>query len=171
MEVNIERHFFYFCNTGIEDDEDLEEADVNMAINAIKNKGGQINEKKISTKNEPERRKKKESAKKIKKQESLKKSGEVNGQHSDNSNSSSSESDSDDSDFDENEHYPYRKQTKTEKDGFEEVPVTSNTKVKKRPMLTPEELALGQQLISSKKNRRELEDAAWNRYMFDDRDK
>ena len=158
------------CAVGIEDDEDLEEADVNMAIKAIKKKGGQIKEKKLSTDNDQEKINRKESTKKRKKQEDSKKTDEKNG-HNEDSESSSSESDSDDSDFDENEHYPYRKQAKTEKEGFEEVPASANTKVKKRPMLTPEELALGQQLISSKKNRRELEDAAWNRFMFDDRDR
>merc|ERR1712218_354470 len=57
--------------------------------------------------------------------------------------------------------------------GYEEVPAsaTTNNKAKKRPILSPEELALGEQLISTKKRRRELEDAAWNRYMFVDRDK
>ena len=55
-----------------------------------------------------------------------------------------------------------------EKDGFEVVPVQ---KLKKRPLLTPEELALGQELVSSKKRRRELEDTAWNRFMHNDQDK
>ena len=94
-----------------------------------------------------------------------------NGKIDGSSESSSSESDSDDSDFDENEHYPYKRQKKVEKVGYEEVPAALNVKIKKRPILTPEELALGQELISSKKRRRELEDAAWNRYMFDDKDK
>ena len=91
--------------------------------------------------------------------------------YSDNSENSSTDSDSDDSDFDENEHYPYRKQKKVEKEGFEEVSLSTNNKIKKRPILSPEELALGQELISSKKRRRELEDEAWNRYMFDEKDK
>merc|ERR1712038_447233 len=155
---------------GIEDDEDLEEADVEMAINAIKKKGGQIKEKKVSTENDSQKESKKTSPKKKKKKENSN-IGQENGNKNDDSESSSSDSDSDDSDFDENEHYPYRKQEKVEKEGFEEVPLSSNVKVKKRPILTPEELALGQQLISSKKKRRELEDAAWNRYMFDDRDR
>merc|ERR1712165_167251 len=54
---------------GIEDDEDLEEADVEMAINAIKKKGGQIKEKKISTENDSQKESKKTSQKKTKKKE------------------------------------------------------------------------------------------------------
>ena len=161
---------YLFRYLGIEDDEDLEEADVEMAINAIKKKGGQIKEKKVSTENDSQKESKETSQKKKKKKQNSNK-GQENGNKNDDSESSSSDSDSDDSDFDENEHYPYRKQEKVEKEGFEEVPLSSNVKVKKRPILTPEELALGQQLISSKKKRRELEDAAWNRYMFDDRDR
>merc|ERR1712083_1121370 len=39
---------------------------------------------------------------------------------------------------------------------------------KKRPKLNAEELALGEQLIQSKKARRDIMDAGWNRFMFDD---
>lgn len=55
-----------------------------------------------------------------------------------------------------------------ENEGFE---IVSKEKTKKRSIvLNPEELALGQALVTSKKARRDIEDAAWNRYMFDDRD-
>ena len=37
-------------------------------------------------------------------------------------------------------------------------------------VLTPEELALGQEMIKSKKARRDIMDAGWNRFMFDDKD-
>ena len=52
--------------------------------------------------------------------------------------------------------------------GFEVVP--AKAKKNKLPVLTPEELAVGQMLVTSKKRRRDLMDEAWNRYMFDDRD-
>merc|ERR1711997_1089026 len=154
---------------GIEEDEDLEEADVEMAISTIKKQGGKIQEK---SKNVADSKLTKETEKtepKAKKSKKTDNSSKQNGHGSEESESSSSESESD-SDFDENEHYPYQKQKKVEKEGYEEVPL-DKTKGKKRPVLTPEELALGQELISSKKRRRELEDAAWNRYMFDDKDK
>ena len=138
---------------GIEDDDDLEEADVEAAIKSIKKKGGKFPEKK---KPEP----KKKPAKPTQ-------NGTADEAQNEDE-SSSSESDSD-SDFDENEHYPYRQNKKAGKgqNEFEVVPVQ---KPKKRPLLTPEELALGQELVSSKKRRRELEETAWNRYMFNDAD-
>jgi AdoMet-dependent rRNA methyltransferase SPB1 len=50
-------------------------------------------------------------------------------------------------------------------DGFD---VVAKEPRQKKIKLTEEELALGTVLISSRKNRRELEDGAWNRYMFSD---
>merc|ERR1719461_2179071 len=44
------------------------------------------------------------------------------------------------------------------------------TKKEKKLVLTPEELALGQEMIKSKKARRDIMDDGWNRYMFDDKD-
>merc|ERR1719422_1304535 len=51
------------------------------------------------------------------------------------------------------------------KDGFEVVP---QQKVKKRKALSCEELALGEQLIRSKKAKRDIMDNGWHRFMFDD---
>lgn len=140
---------------GIEEDDDLEEADVEAAIDTIKKKGGKLPEKKQAKK-----------SKTVKAAAAPVKEGESSDDES------TDDSSEDESDFDENEHYPYRKQKTAkkasgEKDGFEVVPVA---KPKKRPMLSPEELALGQELVSSKKRRRELEEIAWNRYMFNDPD-
>lgn len=154
---------------GIEEDEDLEEADVEMAISTIKKQGGKIQEKSKNVADSKLTKETEETEPKAKRSKKTDNSSKQNGHGSEESESSSSESESD-SDFDENEHYPYKKQKKVEKEGYEEVPL-DKTKGKKRPVLTPEELALGQELISSKKRRRELEDAAWNRYMFDDKDK
>ena len=159
-----------FVIVGIEDDEDLEEADVEMAISTIKKQGGKIQEKSKNVADSKLTKETEEAKPKTKKSKKTDNSSNQNGRGSEESESSSSESESD-SDFDENEHYPYKKQKKVEKEGYEEVPLDKSTKGKKRPVLTPEELALGQELISSKKRRRELEDAAWNRYMFDDKDK
>ena len=43
-------------------------------------------------------------------------------------------------------------------------------KKQKKMVLTPEELALGQEMIKSKKARRDIMEAGWNRFMFDDKD-
>uniref|UniRef100_A0A8D8GTQ7 Putative rRNA methyltransferase n=1 Tax=Culex pipiens TaxID=7175 RepID=A0A8D8GTQ7_CULPI len=51
------------------------------------------------------------------------------------------------------------------KDGFE---VVSSEPKPKKVKLNEEELALGQILVSGKKAKRDLIDAAWNRYMFND---
>merc|ERR1739838_1127631 len=51
------------------------------------------------------------------------------------------------------------------KDGFEIVP---KQKIKKRKALSCEELALGEQLIKSKKAKRDIMDNGWNRFMFND---
>lgn len=81
---------------------------------------------------------------------------------------------SDESDFDVEESYKNtKKQAMKEKEGFEVVPVNGDAppgKKKKKVVLNPEELALGQEMIKSKKRKRELMDAGWNRYMFNDRD-
>lgn len=61
--------------------------------------------------------------------------------------------------------------TASKNDGFEVVSATASAaKKKKLPVLSAEELALGQVMVTSKKQRRDLMDAAWNRYMFDDKD-
>merc|ERR1712241_225390 len=52
-----------------------------------------------------------------------------------------------------------------DKDGFEVVP---KQKIKKRKQLSYEELALGEQLIQSKKAKRDIMDNGWHRFMFDD---
>ena len=64
------------------------------------------------------------------------------------------------------------KPTATNKnDGFEVVSSEATAaKKKKLPVLTAEELALGQVMVTSKKQKRDLMDAAWNRFMFDDKD-
>jgi AdoMet-dependent rRNA methyltransferase SPB1 len=127
----------------IEDDDDLAEEDVQGAIQAYKRRNVKILAE------------------------------EMNGQ---------AEEDSDDDENDEEEEFDVEesyKNLKKQKQGggeakgdFEVVPKDQAKKAKKRSKvtLTPEELALGQEMITSKKRKRELLDAGWNRYMFNERD-
>ncbi len=62
-----------------------------------------------------------------------------------------------------------RKESK-QKDGFEVVPKNAAAKKRSKVKLTPEELAIGQEMIMSKKRKRDLTDAGWNRYMHNDKD-
>ncbi|XP_011640902.1 pre-rRNA processing protein FTSJ3, partial [Pogonomyrmex barbatus] len=80
-----------------------------------------------------------------------------------------SESDHTDSDYDIEEIMSSKKKMKKVggKDGFEIVSQEADKKPKKKK-LTPEDLALGSLLIQSEKSRRDLIDAAWNRYAFND---
>ena len=122
---------------GIEDDEDLEEADVQGAINALKKKGGKMLTKPV--------------AKKVREYHS---SSEDEDETEDTKKEAIEES-SDDSSSDEEEQVKDSKKRK---------------KKSKKLVLTPEELALGQEMIKSKKARRDIMDDGWNRYMFDDKD-
>ncbi len=120
---------------GIEDDEDLEEADIQNAINTIKSKGGQILTKK-------------------------ERAAKILQYHSDS-----------DGEGEEEEAQPAVDSDSSSSDEEEKVAESRKRKKKqKRVILTPEELALGQEMIKSKKARRDIMDAGWNRFMFDDKD-
>lgn len=60
------------------------------------------------------------------------------------------------------------KQRKDNKDGFEVVKSSTTPGFKGKRKLTEEELALGTVMVNSKKSKRDLIDAAWNRYTFND---
>lgn len=70
----------------------------------------------------------------------------------------SSDSDSDDDSSSEEEE-----ETRTDGGGFEIV-----SQQKKRKPLSAEELAIGENMVASKKRKRDLMDAGWNRFMTDD---
>merc|ERR1712156_1044835 len=73
-------------------------------------------------------------------------------------------SDSEDEDEEEVEHKSASGKVYN-KDGFEIVP---QQKIKRRANLSPEELALGEKLVRSKKARRDIMDDGWHRFMQDD---
>lgn len=70
--------------------------------------------------------------------------------------------DSDDSDSDSSDD---EVEGTMDEGGFEVVP---QPKIKKRKALSAEALALGEQMVQSKKRKRDIMDAGWNRFMFDD---
>jgi len=147
----------------LEEDSDVEDEEVNRAVQAVQKKGGTIRKRKAeevpeynSDSEEEEKEEEKSNADDFT-QEDDKDESDVD-----------SDSDSDlDSDDDDLEAYGGRPSAikGTEKDGFEVVP---QEKAKKRPKLNPEELALGEQLIQSKKARRDIMDGGWHRFMNDD---
>jgi len=135
----------------IEDDSDLEEAEMKRAVDIVEKKGGSIK----------------------KKAEQEVQSGASSGYQSDTDEEDQvgnihhqNMEDTDDSDSEEEEVEHKSASGKVyNKDGFEVVP---KQKIKKRKPLSYEELALGEQLIKSKKAKRDIMDNGWNRFMFND---
>jgi len=136
----------WFSKLGdLDDDSDLEEAEMERAVNIVKKKGGSIKQKKAS----------KEKPQQV--------------YHSDGESDEEEAEDNDDvtdSEDDEKEVIHQSASGKVyNKDGFEIVP---QQKIKKRKALSCEELALGEKLIRSKKAKRDIMDDGWHRFMFDD---
>jgi len=140
----------------IDSDSDLEDAEIQKAVTSVQKKGATLRQKK----EEP--------------QESGYTSGSDDDEESDPklkavlagagavvggavTDDSDSDSDDDSSSDDEAVQDP--------KAGFE---IVKQPKIKKRKALSAEELALGESLVSSKKRKRDIMDAGWNRYMFED---
>jgi len=128
----------------LEDDSDLEEAELKRAVDIVEKKGGSIKRKEVE-----------ETSNHIESDDE----DEVGNIHHE-----TVETDSDDSDEGEVEHKSASGKYYN-KDGFEIVP---KQKIKKRKALSCEELALGEQLIKSKKAKRDIIDNAWNKFMFND---
>lgn len=136
----------------LEDDSDLEEAEISRAVDIVKKKGGSIKQKEI---------------------EALSTSGYNSGSDDDDDGDevgnihhqeANIDSDTDSEEEQEVEHKSASGKVYN-KDGFEVVP---KQKIKKRAALSCEELALGEQLIRSKKARRDIMDNGWHRFMFND---
>ncbi len=137
---------------GIEDDEELADQDVANAIKELKAKNIDVKTRGRDARTKRKRR------------------------HSEDSDSSSSSEDEEheagndsSSNFDVEATYSSMKKqsTKPEPDEPEVVPKKKSKKV----TLTPEELALGQEMIMSKKRKRDIMDAGWNRFMFNESDR
>jgi len=138
----------------LEDDSDLEEAEMKRAVDIVEKKGGSIKKKKVVEE---------QSAASSGYQSDSDDEDRVGNIHHE----PALETDSD-SDTDEEEEEVEHKSASGKvynKDGFEVVP---KQKIKKRKALSCEELALGEQLIKSKKAKRDIMDNGWNRFMFND---
>jgi len=145
----------------LEEDSDVEDEEVNRAVEIVEKKGGTIRKRKAEIPIEGYNSDSDEE------EEEEKTNGEDFQQEEDKDDTNSdSDSDSDSEDDDDLEAYGGRPGAKKPtKDDFEIVP---QEKAKKRPKLNAEELALGEQLIQSKKARRDIMDAGWHRFMYDD---
>ena len=144
----------WFSKIGdLEEDSDLEEEELQRALNIVEKKGGTIKKKDSST-------------------EDIKAAGyhsnSDSGEDMEEEAADEPESEDEDNSDSEDESEIVHKSASGKiynKDGFEVVP---QQKIKKRKQLSCEELALGEQLIQSKKAKRDIMDNGWNRFMFDD---
>ncbi|KAF5307680.1 hypothetical protein FQR65_LT06735 [Abscondita terminalis] len=137
--------------------EEDEEADLDMLVKKYKNEGVSVVGEESNQENA-----------KNQKPNNKKNGVPVDSAYDSESDASNSESDDDtDSDYDVmKEMQKDKANQKEESDGLEVVKAKKN-KLGKRH-LTEEELALGTMMINSKKTKRDVIDAAWNRYSFND---
>jgi len=146
----------WFQKTGLldlEEDEQLEEEEIGRAVDIVKKKGGSIRQKEEQDEVQDSVEEESESE------------DEVGNRHHENTLADSGmSSDSEDDDEEEVEHKSASGKVYN-KDGFEIVP---QQKIKRRANLSPEELALGEKLVRSKKARRDIMDDGWHRFMHDD---
>merc|ERR1711892_1581600 len=138
----------------LEDDSDLEEAEMKRAVDIVEKKGGSIKKKKVVEE---------QSAASSGYQSDSDDEDRVGNIHHEPALETDSDSDTDDEE-EEVEHKSASGKVYN-KDGFEVVP---KQKIKKRKAPSCEELALGEQLIKSKKAKRDIMDNGWNRFMFND---
>jgi len=146
----------WFQKTGLldlEEDEQLEEEEIGRAVDIVKKKGGSI------------RKKEEQDEVQGSEEEESESEDEVGNRHHENTLADSGmSSDSEDEEEEEVEHKSASGKVYN-KDGFEIVP---QQKIKRRANLSPEELALGEKLVRSKKARRDIMDDGWHRFMHDD---
>lgn len=137
-------------------DEKDEDADLDKIIEDCKRKGAKVVGEDSHVKGQTSK------AKQTKKQQKTQQESTDSDYGSENESNSDSDSDSD-SDYDIERSAPPKDSKQMKRDGFEVV----KSDVKKRKM-TVEDLALGTVMINSKKAKRDLIDAGWNRYAFND---
>ncbi|CAG9771580.1 unnamed protein product [Ceutorhynchus assimilis] len=147
-------------------DEQDEDADLDKMVEEFKKKGAKVIGETDDTKLN-----KKESKKDLKKMKAkVEKEVTSDSDYSSEGSDNSDDDDSSDSDYD-IERSTHVKVNNSKKDGFEVVKKVTEVgrgKKGKKHKLTEEEMALGTIMINSKKAKRDLIDAAWNRYAFND---
>eukprot|EP00088_Acartia_fossae_P040863 TRINITY_DN425_c0_g1_i10.p1 TRINITY_DN425_c0_g1~~TRINITY_DN425_c0_g1_i10.p1 ORF type:complete len:864 (-),score=336.42 TRINITY_DN425_c0_g1_i10:76-2667(-) len=154
----------WFTKIGdLEEDSDLEDAEMERAVTRVQDKGGKFRQKEKTEESgytSGSESEEDETDTKTKSQPlDLPRSKD-----SDSSDASDSDSDSDSDDYDSG-RTGVGPAPKVDAGGFEIVP---QQQVKKRKALSAEQLTLGEELVKSKKSKRDIMDAGWNRYMFND---
>ena len=158
----------WFSKIGdLEDDSDLEDAEIGKAVSKVEDKGAVIKTKEKKVKSGYT------SGSEDDDEEALdlpRKKPRKNTEESDLSGEGSEESESDSESESEDEKRKKKKGKKGKNgphdDDFEIVA----QQPKRRKPLTAEQLAIGEELVKSRKRKRDIMDEGWNRYMFNDVD-
>lgn len=136
----------WFKKIGEMDSEsELEEAELERAVTSVKKRGASVKQKQEEQRIE---------------------SGYTSGSEDEDEESSAAAKpvaqslDSDSSDEDDN--------SSSDDEDEQDFEIVAKEKVKKRKQLSAEELAIGEEMVRSKKRKRDLMDSGWNRYMTDD---
>jgi len=147
----------------IDEDSDLEEAELEKVVSKVQKKGGKLRSK-VKSKAESGYTSGSEDEDENKSALDLPKSKSKSKKSGDDSDSESSEDDSSDMNTDDENDVATKR--KYEAGGFEVAPQVQEQR--RRKPLTPSQLALGEEMIYSKKRKRDILDSGWNRYMFND---
>lgn len=146
----------------LDSEDELEDAEIQKAVSRVTNKGGTILQRPFGEANATESGY--TSGSDADEDAATTNATKAESSTGDNGNISDKYSDTDDDSSSDDEDITAGRGGADE-NGFE---IVKQPKITKRKALSPEELALGEEMVKSKKTKRDIMDAGWNRFMFDD---